>query len=61
MNKYGVIDEHKFSKVFTNVSDNLHREGFFNMVDGGKLIAKVPSGWKKSFNMVFVFPNKRRN
>ena len=44
--KYGVIDEHKTFKRFTNVSDNLDRKEYFNMADGGKLIAKVPLSWK---------------
>ena len=47
MNKYGVIDEHKTFKGFTNVSDDLNRREYFNMADGGKLIAKVPLSWKK--------------
>ena len=47
INKYGVKDEHKTFKGFTNVSDNLNRKEYFNMADGGKLIAKVPLSWKK--------------
>ena len=50
INKFGVIDEHKTFKGFTNVSDNLNREEYFNMADGGKLLAKVPLSWKKSFS-----------
>ena len=61
INKYGVIDEHKTFKRFTSVSDNLDREEYFNMADGGKLIAKVPLSWKKSFSQGFVIPHKRKN
>ena len=32
VNKFGVIDEHKIFKGFTNVSDNLDRKEYFNMV-----------------------------
>ena len=42
VNKYGVIDEHKTFKGFTNVSDNLDRKEYFKMADGDKLVAKVP-------------------
>ena len=42
INKYGVIDEHKTFKRFTNVSDNLDRKEYFKMFNGDKLIAKVP-------------------
>ena len=61
INKYGVIDEHKTFKGFTNVSDNLDRKEYFNMADGGKLLAKVPLSWKKSFSQGVVIPHKMRN
>ena len=61
INKYGVIDEHKTFKEFTNVSDILDRKDYFNMADGGNLIAKVPLSWKKSFRMGVVIPQKMRN
>ena len=47
INKYGVIDEHKTFKGFSNVSDNLDRKEYFEMADGDNLIAKVPLKWKK--------------
>ena len=31
------------------------------MADGGKLIAKVPLTWKKSFSQGVVIPHKMRN
>ena len=34
--KFGIIDEHKTFKSFTNVSDNLDRKGYFKVIDGGK-------------------------
>ena len=34
MNKYGVIDEHKTFKGFSNVSDNLDRKEYFEKADG---------------------------
>ena len=30
------------------------------MADGGKLIARVPLGWKKSFSQGVVFPHKMK-
>ena len=61
INKYGVIDEHKTFKGFTNVSDNLDRKEFFKMAEGDKLVAKVPLSWKKSFSQGVVIPHKMRN
>ena len=61
LNKYGVIDEHKTLKGFTNFSDNLDRKEYFKMDDGDKLVAKVPLSWKKSFSQVVVIPHKMRN
>ena len=59
--KYGVIDEHKTFKGFTNASDNLDRKEYFKMADGDKLVAKVPLSWKKSFSQGVVIPLKMRN
>ena len=61
INKYGVIDEHKTFKGFTNVSDNLDRKEYFKMADGDKLVAIVPLSWKKSFSQGVVIPHKMRN
>ena len=61
INKYGVIDEHKTFKGFTNVSNNLDRKEYFKMADGDKLVAKVPLSWKKSFSQGVVIPHKMRN
>ena len=61
INDYGVIDENKTFKGFTNVSDNLDRIEYFKMADGDKMIAKVPLSWKKSFSMGVVIPHKMRN
>ena len=61
INKYGVIDEHKTFKGFTNVSDNLNRKEYFKMCEGDKLIAKVPLSWKKSFSQKVVIPHTMRN
>ena len=47
INKYGVIDEHKTFKGFTNVSNNLDRKEYFKMFGGDKLVSKVPLSWKK--------------
>ena len=59
-NKYGVIDEHKTFKGFSNVSDNLDRKEYFKMADGDNLIAEVPLIWKKSFSQGVVIPHKNR-
>ena len=61
INKYGVVDEHKTFKGFSNVSDNLNRKEYFKMAGGDKLVAKVPLSWKKSFNQGVVIPHKMRN
>ena len=61
INKYGVTDEHRTFKGFTNVSDNLDRKEYFNMANGGKLIAKVPLSWKKSFSQGVIIAHKMRN
>ena len=61
INKFGVVDEHKTFKGFTNLSDNLDRKEFFNMADGGKFIAQVPLSWKKSFSQGVVSPHKMKN
>ena len=61
INKYGVIDEHKTFKGFTNVSDNLDRKENFKMFEGDKLKAKVPLSWKKSFSQGVVIPHKMRS
>ena len=60
INKYGVIDEHKTFKGFSNVSANLDRKEYFKMADGDNLIAKVPLSWKKSFSQGVVIPHKMR-
>ena len=61
INKYGVIDEHKTFKGFSNVSDNLDTKEYFKMADGDNLIAKVPLSLKKSFSQGVVIPHKMRN
>ena len=61
INKYGVIDEHKTFKGFSNVCDNLDRKEFFKTADGNNLIAKVPLTWRKSFSQGVVNPYKMKN
>ena len=61
INKYGVIDENKTFKGFKDVSDNLDRKEYFNMANGGNLIAKIALSWKKSFSPGVVIPHKMRN
>ena len=56
--KFGVIDEHKTFKRFTNVSDILDRKEYLKMFEGDKLFAKVPLSWKNSFSMGVVIPHK---
>ena len=60
-NKYDVIDEYKFFKGYRDVRDVLDRKEYFNMARGGKLIAKVPLSWKKSFSQGVAIPHKMRN
>ena len=59
--KFGIIDEHKTFKGCTNVNDDLDRKEYFNMAEGGDLIAKAPLSWKKSISMGVVFPHKMKN
>ena len=61
IHKYGVVDEHKTFKGFTNISDKLDRKEYFKMLNGDKLFAKVPLSWKKSFTQRVVIPHKMRN
>ena len=61
INKYGVIDEHKTFKGFSNVSDNLDRKEKIKMADGDNLIAKVPLSWKNSFSQGVIIPHKMKN
>ena len=61
ISNYGLIDEKKCFKGFTNVSDNLNRKEYSKMADGDNLIAKVPLSWKKSFSQGVVIPHKMRN
>ena len=61
VNKYGVIDEHKAFKRFTNVSDILDRKEYFKILDGDKLTAEVPLNWKKGFVHGVIIPHKMRN
>ena len=61
VNKYGVIDEHKTFKGYTNVSDNLDRKEYFKMTDGKNLITKMPLSWKNSFSQGIIIPHKMRN
>ena len=56
--KFGVLDDYKTFKCFTNLIDNLGRKEYFKMADGGNLIAKVPLSWNKSFSQCVVFPHK---
>ena len=60
INKFGIIDEHKTFKGFTNVIDNLDIKEYFNVADGGKLIAKVPLSWKESFSQCVVIPHNMK-
>ena len=59
INKFGILDEHKTFKGFTNVSDNLDRKEYFNRADGDKLVAKVPLIWKKLFIQGVVIPHEK--
>ena len=60
INKLGVIDEHKIFKRFAKLSDNSERIEYFKMFECDKLIAKVPSSWKKSFSCGVTIPLNMR-
>ena len=59
--KYGILNEKKSFKGFTNLSDNLDRKIYLKMAGGDNLIAKVPLSWKKSFSQGVVITHKMRN
>ena len=61
INKYGVIDEHKIYKGFTNVSDSLDRKEYVKLSNGDNLITKVPLSWKKCFSYGVIIPHKMRH
>ena len=61
INIFGNIDEHKTFKGFTDVSDDLDRKEFFNMADGGKVLAKVPLSGKTSFSQEVVILHEMIN
>ena len=61
INRYGLIDEHKTFRGFTNMSDNLDRRECFKKYDGDNLIAKVPLSWKKGFSYCIIKPDKVRD
>ena len=61
LNHFGKIDEHKVFKGSANVSDNLDWKDCFKMADSGKVMAKVPLSWKKSFGMGVVIPHEKGN
>ena len=50
INEYGVIDEHKCFKGFTNVSDNLDRKEYFKMAGGDNLLQKYLLVGKKFYS-----------
>ena len=60
IDKYGIIDELKTFKGFTNVSGKLNRKEYFIMLSGDKLLAKVPLSWKHSFDCGIKIPHKQR-
>ena len=43
------------------MSATLNRKECFIIADGGKLVAKVPLSWKKSFSHGVVIPHKMKN
>ena len=61
INEYGIINDHKCFKGFTNVCDNLDRKDYFKMVDGDNLKAKVPLSWRKPFSHRVVIPHKMKS
>ena len=47
LNIFGVVDEHKIFKRFTNVSDNLVKKEHSKKFNGDKLVGRVTLKWKK--------------
>ena len=42
------------------MSDNLDRKEYFNMANGGNLLAKVPLSWKKSISKGVIIPHEMK-
>ena len=61
INNYGVIDEKKCFKSFTDVSNIFDREQNFKMLNGDDMIANIHLSWKKSFSQGVVIPHKMKN
>ena len=60
IDKIGFIEEHKTSKGFTNVSENLNRTLSFKMLNGDELIAEVLLSWKHSFDNGVIKTHEQR-
>ena len=55
-----VIEEHKTPKGMNNVQEKLDKKEYFKMLNGVKIIAKVPLSWKHSFDSGILIPHKQR-
>ena len=57
---FKVVKEHKHFKKFTILSETLDRKKDFKMLNGDKLITKVPLRWKHCFYSGVVTPHKQK-
>ena len=60
-NDRGIIEEYEIFKGFSEVNKCLVRTEKFKIIEGKYLLSKQPLGWKKSFQMGVLGPNKERN
>ena len=60
INEFGVIEEHKTFKGFSDVNRLLDSKKYFEMKEGKSVSSKFPLSWKKSFSDGVVIPTRDR-
>ena len=61
INEYGIVEEHKTFKGFSDIGRLLDSKKYFDMQEGKKVVGTFPLSWKKSFESGVVIPSKTRN
>ena len=57
---YCIIQEHKTFNGFNDSKRSLDRSQYFKTIEGIKVSALLPEGWKKSFDTGIIIPTKMR-
>ena len=60
IDNYGIIQEHKTFKKFSDSKRLLDRSQYFKMKEGEKLSALLHESWKKSFDGGIITPTKMK-